>query len=74
MTKVKSREKKLLEIDSFQASVRAMDATQGFAKQLGIPVPKTFVVAGASKVRRRARKDLTQKLFLLLKFVARLDE
>ncbi len=35
---------------SIQASVRAMDAVQQFATQLGIPVPETFVVSGASKV------------------------
>jgi hypothetical protein len=29
-----------------------MDAVQQFAEKLGIPVPKTFVVAGASKVNR----------------------
>jgi hypothetical protein len=29
-----------------------MDAVQQFADKLNIPVPKTFVVAGASKVKR----------------------
>jgi hypothetical protein len=29
-----------------------MDAVQQFAEKLGIPVPKTFAVAGASKVNR----------------------
>jgi hypothetical protein len=28
-----------------------MDAVQQFAQKLGIPVPKTFVVGGASKVK-----------------------
>ncbi|CAF1051330.1 unnamed protein product [Rotaria magnacalcarata] len=32
-----------------KAAVRAMDAVQQFATQLGIPVPGTFVISGASK-------------------------
>ncbi|CAF4877849.1 unnamed protein product [Rotaria sp. Silwood1] len=32
-----------------KASVRAMDVVQQFATQLGIPVPETFVISGASK-------------------------
>ncbi len=32
-----------------------MDAVQQFAEKLGLPVPKTFLVAGASKVNRFLR-------------------
>lgn len=39
----------LLRMPMTKASVRAMDAVQQFADQLGIAVPKTFLVAGASK-------------------------
>ena len=33
-----------------KASVRAMDTIQDFAGKIGRPVPKKFMVAGASKV------------------------
>ncbi|CAF5124661.1 unnamed protein product, partial [Rotaria sp. Silwood1] len=39
----------LLRMPMTKASVRAMDAVQQFADKLGAPVPKTFVVGGASK-------------------------
>ncbi|CAF0973466.1 unnamed protein product [Adineta ricciae] len=39
----------LLRMPMTKATVRAMDAVQDFAKQLGITVPKTFVIGGASK-------------------------
>jgi hypothetical protein len=29
-----------------------MDAVQQFADKLGVPVPKTFVIGGASKVNK----------------------
>ncbi len=44
---------------SAQASVRAMDAVQQFAAQLGISVPETFVVSGASKVSYSLEKSNT---------------
>jgi len=37
-----------------------MDAVQQFADKLGLPIPKTFVIAGASKVNK------CLNLFLLL--------
>ncbi|CAF1456316.1 unnamed protein product [Rotaria sordida] len=39
----------LLRMPMTKASVRAMDAVQQFADKLGVHVPKTFVIAGASK-------------------------
>jgi len=39
----------LLRMPMTKASVRAMDAAQQFIKQLGVAVPKTFFIAGASK-------------------------
>ena len=53
-----------------------MDATQQFADKLGIPVPKTFVVAGASKVNWTALIYLLTQLTIgIVNFLlARLDE
>jgi PhoPQ-activated pathogenicity-related protein len=39
----------LLRMPMTKAAVRAMDAVQQFAQQLGAPVPKSFVIGGASK-------------------------
>ncbi|CAF1001048.1 unnamed protein product [Adineta steineri] len=39
----------LLRMPMTKASVRAMDAVQEFAGKLGVAVPKTFVIGGASK-------------------------
>ena len=54
MTKVIERESNGLVFRLFcliiKACVRAMDAVQQFAKQLGVIVPQKFVIGGASKV------------------------
>ncbi|CAF1622101.1 unnamed protein product [Rotaria magnacalcarata] len=39
----------LLRMPMTKASVRAMDAVQQFAKQLGVAVPQKFLIGGASK-------------------------
>lgn len=51
-----------------------MDATQQFADKLGIPVPKTFVVAGASKVNWTALIYLLTLINYCDLSLARLDE
>lgn len=45
-----------------------MDATQQFAEKLGCPVPKTFVIAGASKVSCYSIIFLVTIIYYLLKF------
>ncbi|CAF4374634.1 unnamed protein product, partial [Adineta steineri] len=39
----------LLRMPMTKACVRAMDAVQQFAKELGVTVPQKFVIGGASK-------------------------
>jgi len=45
-----------------------MDAVQQFADKLNFPVPKTFVVAGASKVNKFSIFSLTFIVLYLLNY------